>query len=235
MTSDLRLTPFLVLALVFFVVGKPHLDYPPETVTSALTKAAPIWFLVAYLSLVIRDARQAKKDTSYAVWIRYGLMLSSVGDVCIVWRQTLFLPGVLFFTGAHLCYIKALTSKVDMTAGETQHKIVFLVLSVISYLSALPNFESFAMAVAVLVYNAVITIMGYLSLQRHLVEKTEASLCGLVGAASFLLSDAILGFDRWTYRFFFAEMVVMVTYYAAQFFITVGSVHSSVKSTREQR
>lgn len=243
---DLRLTPFFVLALAFFAVGKPHLDYPPESVLSAVIKAAPIWFLVAYLSLVIKDERQANRDTYYTKWVRRGLKLSSVGDLFIVWRQTMFLPGVLCFAGAQLCYIKALSKKVDMhplvlavigtvnspdgrvhkvvspRSGEAKYKVAFAVLSIASYVSYLPRFESFFMGAAVLVYNILITSMGYFALQRHFTEKSKGSLYGLLGAVSFLLSDAIIGTDRWVYRIYFSEAVVMVTYYAAQYFISLG-------------
>jgi uncharacterized membrane protein YhhN len=69
--------------------------------------------------------------------------------------------------------------------------------------------------VPVACYVATIAAMGWTAAGRAAVDAPGASLA-LLGALTFMVSDATLAIDRFVARFAAAQAVVMVTYYAAQ-------------------
>uniref|UniRef100_A0A8C4Y9N1 Lysoplasmalogenase TMEM86B n=1 Tax=Gopherus evgoodei TaxID=1825980 RepID=A0A8C4Y9N1_9SAUR len=94
-----KLLPFLASCGLYFALWLPEPSW-----VSAGVKGLPLLSLVWFLTA------QAWGDgawTPAARRVRWGLMFSSVGDFRLVWPQ-LFIPGVVAFALAHVCYIWAL-------------------------------------------------------------------------------------------------------------------------------
>ncbi|MCB0156555.1 MAG: hypothetical protein KDD83_00360, partial [Caldilineaceae bacterium] len=70
-----------------------------------------------------------------------------------------------------------------------------------------------------LVYMAVILVMGWQALARWLTLGTLAAGLAAVGALLFVISDSVLALDRFRGRFVMARLLVLSTYFAAQWLI----------------
>uniref|UniRef100_A0A8C8SSJ7 lysoplasmalogenase n=1 Tax=Pelusios castaneus TaxID=367368 RepID=A0A8C8SSJ7_9SAUR len=95
----LKLLPFLASCGLYFALWLPEPSW-----FSAGVKSLPL------LSLAFFLVAQAWGDgawTSSARQVCWGLLCSSVGDICLVW-QHLFLPGMAAFALAQVCYLWAL-------------------------------------------------------------------------------------------------------------------------------
>lgn len=72
------------------------------------------------------------------------------------------------------------------------------------------------------VYVAVIAVMAGAALARWLELGGTPPLTAAVGAGLFLVSDALLGLDRFRWSFRWARFAVLGTYWAAQCLIAVS-------------
>lgn len=224
------LLPCAALMLLYFYLYNPWLHLPPETLVAAAFKAAPIWYLAHYVGM----ARNFHSNGA-AVGARVGLALSSLGDVCLIWRRTLFLPGVFCFALAQLGYIAGLRSWLR-TYGWTEghYKREFTLAGALSFLFVVTGIDSVVMAVCVLAYTALLFSMAYHAVQRHLAERSEGSLVGALGGICFAVSDLLIAVDKWKARIPGAEGLIMVTYYAAQAAIAYGAATSRAAQRGER-
>ena len=78
------------------------------------------------------------------------------------------------------------------------------------------------MQVPVLVYILVILIMSGLAWERHLQLELPQTLFAACGAILFLISDAMLAWNRFRMRFKSAQFFILSTYYVAQSAIAIS-------------
>ena len=62
------------------------------------------------------------ESTRQQRFVRIGLVLSLVGDVCLLWPKEGFLPGLVSFLLAHLAYIAAFCVPVRFAARSVSHR-----------------------------------------------------------------------------------------------------------------
>lgn len=212
------LVPFFLSILVFYTVYKPFTHEPPATITAAICKAAPICFLAVYVLVVnrIESKYPGASFNEFALWISMGLVASSIGDMCLVFKTELFVRGIVFFATAHGLYITGLKRRNHY--GVRRYTDVFIVLGGLAASSA------WMMAVVVPAYVAFLLWMAFLSVQRHFIESTTASWFGAFGGLCFVVSDSVLGLNEWGVKVPYAELIILTTYYAAQCAIAVSSV-----------
>ena len=216
------LAPYILLTSIYMFTFQTLNSLPPETLLAAVTKAAPVWYLAAYVGFTSNFA-----DNPLALGTRAGLVLSSVGDICLVWRTTLFLPGMFFFALAQMGYIyglKARQRRGQHPSGEYVRESALA--CVLCYLFVFTGMDSWLMAVCVLGYSALLFAMANLALQRHLAEGDTGSWYGAVGGMSFVISDLLIALNKWKLVLPFSEGLIMVTYYVAQGAIAYGVVTS---------
>lgn len=174
------------------------------------------------LGLLILLAWLLHADTvSYGRALLLGLVLSLVGDVLLLGRTDRhFLAGLLAFLGAHAAYIAAfrripadepLWGGVILVVAAGLAALWVLVRTILRGLSA--------EGVLVAVYAVVIVAMGALAWATgHLVLA--------VGATLFLVSDALIGIDRFARPVPHGRLAVMVTYHLGQLLIVLGMLRA---------
>lgn len=146
-----------------------------------------------------------------------GLGLSFVGDVLLLTATELrFRFGLLAFLGAHVAYIWALLS-VPGPGGFPW--LVFPVVLVVLYLHGRFGRHVVRHAgrdrFAVLVYVVALATL-------LVVAAAKADWVVVAGCFLFLVSDTILGHDRFVHERRWAPLTVMATYHVAQVLIVVG-------------
>lgn len=162
--------------------------------------------------------------TPYARSILIGLLLSAVGDACLVGCDLgFFLPGVVSFGLAHLMYITAfgfetpkLSSLIPILAC-----VLFLNLCVMSSLHGL-------LRIVGPVYSLVIGAMLWSAIDHSSLTSSPFNYYArLVGASLFYVSDNILALDSFVVPCSALRTLIMPTYYAGQLGIALSTLPSS--------
>lgn len=216
---DIRLLPFFLL-IVVYTVERKLFQHEPQTLTAAASKAAPILYLTAYLLLMAGREKPGRPSTQRPQHqiVAMGLLLSSVGDVCFVWKQ--YLPGASFFGLALAAYTMAFSK--DGNSSPILLKCILLSIAVVSSLILLPTCGSPVIAAGVIVYIALLALTSYFAMRRHIDMGTVASLYGLCGGALFIASDFLVGYYLFVSPFPHMDLCIMATYYAAQYCFTMS-------------
>lgn len=196
--------------------------------------------IMGLLLLFVWQYQQAVGFTGYIKWLLAGMVFAMLGDILLMIREVdLFVGGLGAFLVMQLCYSIAFVQSIRMQ-GDTfptsrlwrstipfgLYLLVFL-LVLHPALTAKP--ASQALWPPVVVYGICLTTMGLLAAQR-------IGLAGyhpvLQGALLFILSDSAIAVNRFLYPFAGSTWVVMSTYAAAQYLITIGMIQGSLKSER---
>lgn len=153
------------------------------------------------------------------VLIVAGLALSMLGDVFLMLPGDRFIPGLLSFLTAHLCYIAAFTS--ERGFGFTIPLMLACALVGVALLRLLwPGLRE--MKGPVIGYIVVILTMAWQAWERYLAIGGLPALSAGIGALAFTGSDFVLAWQRFRKHFDSARLVVMITYYTAQLLIALS-------------
>lgn len=157
--------------------------------------------------------------SSYRRWILRGLGASLAGDILLMLPQDLFLPGLAAFLVAHLCYLLAFTTGTGFRAGPVTGGA--LVLAAALVLGAMwPGLGG--LKGPVVAYIAVIVLMAWQALERWREGAHRGTALAALGALLFMTSDALLGIARFRDTFPGSRVLVLATYYAAQYLIATS-------------
>ncbi len=152
-----------------------------------------------------------------------GFGFSFAGDVfLLVPNQRMFLPGLVAFLLAHVCYIVGL----NRTLPPLQSLWLALPLVVVTAIyflqirRGLVHSRHSGLVPAVAIYCLVISIMlwsAWATLFRPVGEwpLTRQALV-ISGATLFFISDGVLAWNRFVRRLQFGDLAVMITYHLGQ-------------------
>ncbi|KEO83644.1 lysoplasmalogenase [Tumebacillus flagellatus] len=150
-------------------------------------------------------------------WLLAGLVLSLAGDVFLVLPKERFLSGLLAFFAAHVCYMAAFApGRGGSLQGLAEHQgIVAGVLAafgaVYFFLLAKGVLRSGGRGLLVAVACYILVILGMVWRAA-----TSGDAWIFTGAVLFMISDSVLAWNRFVKGSRVFEVLVMVTYYAAQ-------------------
>lgn len=188
-------------------------DIAPKSLAYRLIKVCPLLALMVARFLEPRDR--------LALWIGFGLVASFLGDVAI---DSNFVAGLASFLIAHLFYITAM-GRPRQTIGTVWLYLPALALAV-SMISILVGSgrAPTPLHIPVTTYICVISTMLGRALARAFAEvQDRASRILLAGACFFVVSDSLIGINRWVWPIPHAGVLIMATYYAGQWGIYWGS------------
>lgn len=160
----------------------------------------------------------------YRRWIVAGLALSLVGDVLLMMPWGLFVPGLVAFLLAHLCYISAF-----LPGTRTGSLLAGLAISTFiagTNLVLLWPYLPTDMQLPVGAYVAVIGAMASMALARAF-DGLQGGRMSAVGALLFVISDCWLAWDRFAGPLPWAIAGILVTYWSAQWAIAASAVSDS--------
>jgi uncharacterized membrane protein YhhN len=171
---------------------------------------------------VILIALQPKYGTSsfYRYAIIGGLIFSLMGDIFLMLPQDRFVQGLVSFFIAHLFYISALTfesgSELSILSG-----MPFIIYGSLMLRVLWPHLGK--LRIPVLAYVMVILLMGWTAAARRMLTEQEGSLLSFLGAILFIASDSVLALDRFKGRFRSAQLLILSTYFTAQWLIALST------------
>ena len=146
-----------------------------------------------------------------------GLVLSLMGDVALLWPKQGFLPGLVAFLLAHLAYLFAFTRGVRLGAWPAAF-VAYAVLAAVMLAILWPGVPG-PLRVPVVAY---VVCLAAMAAQTACVWRvTGGALAGraALGGLLFLCSDALLAFNRFHTPLPAATLLILGSYWAAQWLI----------------
>ena len=188
------------------------------TLLCLVSKPVPVLALLGWL--------QNAPPAPYRRWISIGLMFSVLGDILLAWPEDLFVFGLGAFLVAHLAYLKAYL--VDCRRLALLPLAVALIAGV-SLLGVMASSGLGDLLIPVCVYALAISAMLWRALARlgTQVPKKSAMLAA-AGALIFVVSDSLIGIDRFVIKFSAAPYLIILFYWLGQWGIA-ASVFSQSK------
>jgi alkenylglycerophosphocholine hydrolase len=142
--------------------------------------------------------------------IAIGLLASAIGDLLL--GLDLFLPGLLAFLSAHLCYLVAFVS--DTRAPALGRALPFAVWGLLLLGLLWPSLGGLALPVAF--YVLAICAMMWRAAARVGRISGRSAGAGLVGAVSFGISDSLVAWDRFGAHVVGVSVPLMLFYWIGQ-------------------
>ncbi|CAL1527776.1 unnamed protein product [Lymnaea stagnalis] len=222
------LLPFYMTSLLYLWVYSPHIERPQELLSVAILKALPIWTLAFKVYLSSSGGNNSGKpnapgaDVALTLFLG-GLLMSSVGDVCLVYTK--FFPvGVLAFAFAQFCYL--LSMRQLFKRGSFAW--IVLPLGFTNLLLMVTSIHDYVLLTEVVVYLALIHTMLFMAIASFESNPSAPTVCIMAGAAIFTVSDFTIAVNSWVWKFGCAEGVILFTYYIAQLLLTVGMTKAKI-------
>src|SRR5690606_13651346 len=129
----------------------------------------------------------------------------------------LFIPGLVAFLIAHLCYIALFRG--DAPWFPSKPALAGALAAAAAMYAFLFTSLDAVLKVAVACYAVVIALMAAQAIGRAVVLRDAASAGVAIGAVFFMLSDSLLAINRFALPFAGAQFWVLATYYVAQVLI----------------
>ena len=209
--------PWLILAVMGAVAYLYGVTLQ-ATLLCLLSKPVPVLALLGWL--------QDAPASPYRRWISIGLMFSLLGDILLAWPVDLFVFGLGAFLVAHLAYLKAYLVDCRRPA---MLPLALALLAGVSLFSVMATKGLGDLLIPVAVYALAISAMLWRALARlgsH-VPKRSAWLAA-AGALAFVVSDSLIGIDRFVLPFSAAPYLIILSYWIGQWGIA-ASVFSQSK------
>jgi len=168
--------------------------------------------MIAIILLAILNV--SSPPTFYQKMIITGLIFSTVGDIFLIDSRR-FVQGLMSFLLAHVCFIIAFFSTPNFPTAIFYLAYVALFLSILW--KRLGNLK-----IPVIVYSFALTLMSWFALSRYVELNDHKSLLAFLGSISFVASDSLLAFNKFKSSFPFAEILILSTYFVAQWLIALS-------------
>ncbi len=153
----------------------------------------------------------------YFTLILCGLIFSLLGDVFLLYEEKYFVHGLSAFLITHFLYIAAFIPKGNLNVPSL---IPVLLFSFFIYFLIKRGVGKYK--IPVLIYIVVASVMVWMAVNNYLVYRNPRSVYIASGAILFILSDSVLALNKFRSKIKFAEMLILGSYYTAQFFIAIS-------------
>ena len=167
---------------------------------------------------IIMIALQSQSSV-YKYMIVAGLLSSLAGDIFLMLPRDRFTSGLVSFLIAHLFYITAFTFD-GPRRPSLLAAILLLAYGGVMLRLLFPHLGK--MKVPVMIYMLVILLMVWQASNRWLEDNPQGSLPAFAGACLFASSDSILALNRFRRPFRSAPLLILITYFAAQWLIALS-------------
>jgi len=160
-------------------------------------------------------------EPNYKIFIVAGLIFSLLGDIFLIFPEQHFKKGLIAFLVGHVCYILAFTVSVGI--HFTLWIFLPIILIGIFYLRFILTYSG-KMKIPVSIYIVIIAIMGWIAIERFNILPTFGTFLAAIGAGLFMISDAVLALNKFRKPFFSTELIILATYFTAQWLLAVSVI-----------
>lgn len=158
----------------------------------------------------------------YVLAILLGLLCSLAGDIFLMLPGDRFIAGLISFLLAHVAYIFAFATapETTFTFASSLPLLPLLLYAAVIFRQLAPHLGS--LRLPVFVYLLVIVAMAWCAVDHWRVAQTAPAALAAFGAVLFVLSDSTLAWNRFIGRFKSAQVIVLGTYFTAQWLIALS-------------
>jgi len=216
MAIYLFVIPFVIAVIDWFAVWKDwrELEY--------FAKPGVILALLAWIAAIggLRGAM---------LWIVFGLIFSLAGDVLLVLPREKFIPGLIAFFLAHVCYL------IGFSVYGPEINFAVAILAVVVFITSSQLYLRISaglresgkekLRIPVLLYSIVISLMLLTALATlaHSTWRFSAAVLCAVGGLLFYTSDTFLAWNRFVERLPGGRVLSMAVYHLGQLGIVLGA------------
>ncbi len=164
----------------------------------------------------------------WSVWFGIGIALSLAGDIFLMLPREQFIAGLVSFLLAHVAYIVGFNqSALPLRGMGVLFALILAILAVWLYrriAEGLTQKGQESLKMPVLAYTAVISIMVFSALLTLLRPDWTTHAAGMasLGAALFMLSDAILAWNKFVEPIPHGRVMNMMAYHLGQIVLMIG-------------
>jgi len=194
-----------------------HMIFKPLIMPSA------IYFLIRYLS-----------HLKFYKTMLLAFLFAWLGDILLLGQEIdelFFIGGLAAFLFSHIAYIyyfkKSAYRKLRSYKGIAVLQFLMVLIAVSFYLLMYSNLGEIWLPV--LFYVTAIGLMGVTALGRYARVNMDAFSYTVIGAFVFILSDSIIGYNKFVNPIPFADSMIMIFYCTAQYMILKGFVAQSTE------
>lgn len=195
--------PFSILLMGFLYI----FILPEEPVlVNILFKIIPMLLIIFYAFL-----NKGAGSGKYSIIILIGLFFCMLGDGLIYW----FVIGLTAFLIGHLFYIGGFLNQWTFSLMRFLSIIPIAVYALIigsRLVTSIQNNGEHGLIIPVILYVTVISIMFWSAVMT-------GNKSAIIGSTFFILSDSVLGWNKFVSEIPFSGEIIMVTYYTAQYLI----------------
>jgi uncharacterized membrane protein YhhN len=159
-----------------------------------------------------------------------GILLGCVGDIVLMWpkKQICFMIGLVSFLVGHILYVIAFFQAVAPFGDFPWVLILIGALYLVAFVVILKFFAPYLkeMKPAVAVYMIIILVMSFSSIMVMLSPTACPFIQPIwlfIGSLCFIASDFLLANQSFRKPFKYDQVIIMLTYLAAQFFIVFAA------------
>jgi len=163
-----------------------------------------------------------------------GLVFSLVGDIALLFAgksPTFFVAGLSAFLIAHIFYATAFFRdyRYNPDASKKYGHIMLIVMAIftIGFYFWIRTYLM-DLKMPVMAYMVVISLMAIMAGYRYERVNLLSFQLILAGAICFIVSDTLLAVNKFVQPFVLSGVLIMATYMAAQFLITLGALERIV-------
>lgn len=194
-----------------------HMIFKPLIMPSA------IYFLIRYLS-----------HLKFYKTMLLAFLFAWLGDILLLGQEIdelFFIGGLAAFLFSHIAYIyyfkKSAYRKLRSYKGIAVLQFLMVLIALSFYLLMYSNLGEIWLPV--LFYVTTIGLMGVTALGRYARVNMDAFSYTVIGAFVFILSDSIIGYNKFVNPIPFADSMIMIFYCTAQYMILKGFVAQSTE------
>jgi len=176
--------------------------------------------LTMVLLLLIAIFATNESISVYGIAIIAGIVFSLVGDVALMLPKKQVIVGMGAFLVAHVAYIISFSSDASVITNAWL-LLPFLVYTLIIGWAVIPHAGKLKLPVGI--YEVAIMIMAWRALERMLQMGTTGAALAFAGALLFVISDSLWACNFILQRCKKAQVLILVTYYLAQWLIVLSS------------
>jgi len=204
-------------------------------VLSVLYLAAVPWFpqavfLIKPLLVPVLLIHYILISTKAERFMLRALFFCWVGDIFMMFSDNdkMFLAGMLSFLSAHVLFILSFRRRIWRDTHHGRPGLTLMIMAVVAGVAAYAAYLIFpgagALQVPILIYVLVIVSMFFNAIRRRGRSSHESFMLLSIGAALFMISDAILGLNRFYLNSAlpYNWIWVMTTYLLAMFLLVAG-------------
>ena len=165
---------------------------------------------------------------AYRRWIAIGLVLSLLGDMLLEWPADLFVFGLGAFLLAHLAYLRAYLldtrrlAPLALLVAAGCGAAIFALLASGGLGALLLPVACYALAISAMLWRALARL-------GHDLDR-QSALLAAGGAALFVVSDSLIGINRFVSPFSGASYLIILSYWLGQWGIAASVVAMSTSA-----